>query len=113
MSFIKQIYLSLHGAIHSAIISLPFFAKTHNAQPILQNHISGEHLDKPSLDDELVARFREMGVRVEDYAIDVEGIMAISKRPVIPIRITAVAKTPSKTLSRKPWSIMFLFLSCL
>jgi SAM-dependent methyltransferase len=73
MVLIKKIYNSLHKSLHNHLDRLPFLAKTYQNKPILKGHISGKHLENPLLDDDLVEKLKQSGIKVEDFWINTEG----------------------------------------
>jgi SAM-dependent methyltransferase len=73
MSLIKKIYNGLHKSLHSHIDSLPFLPKKYLGKPILKGHISAKHLENPELDDDLVEKLKETGIKVNDFLINTEG----------------------------------------
>ncbi len=71
--WVRPIYRGLHDLIFKNLLVYPFFPQRHNGRDVLRRHVSGEHLEDPSLDDALFHTLRKAGIKVEEYFIDGAG----------------------------------------
>ncbi len=85
MPLLKKIYNHLHFFINKHIDSILFFPKSYHGKRVLKGHISGEHLDNPLLDDVLVARLNQSGIKTADFYIDTEGYENYIKNTFYPL----------------------------
>ena len=51
----------------------PLFRKSFGGKPVIQGHISLEHLSDPQLDEQLAADIQKIGVAVQSHHIDIEA----------------------------------------
>ncbi len=69
-SWLKPLYHFSHDLLFRTRAINPLFPQTHGGFPILQGHISDEHLEDPALEEVLARRLESVGVSVQPHAID-------------------------------------------
>ncbi|MEM7370808.1 MAG: methyltransferase domain-containing protein [Bacteroidota bacterium] len=74
---VKQLVYPLYKWSHKTLFQTrnynPFFRKIHGGKPVLEGHISAEHLANPQLDQELAEAIQQLGVSVLSHKIDVQA----------------------------------------
>jgi SAM-dependent methyltransferase len=101
MPLIKSIYNNLHFFINKHIDTIPFFPKSYHGKRVLKGHVSGEHLDNPQLDDELVTRLNQSGIKTADFHIDTEGYKNYIKNTVYPLSYYGGGRDPHQNFIEK------------
>ena len=70
-SILKPIYHFSHDLLYQTRSINPLFKQRHAGFPILQGHISDEHLEDPALDNLLCEGLEAIGVSVHGHEIDI------------------------------------------
>ncbi|GAB4408803.1 MAG: hypothetical protein OHK0039_12070 [Bacteroidia bacterium] len=69
-TLLKPAYRFAHDVLYRSGQLRTAWGARYEGQPILQGHISDEHLGDPRLDDQLCRDFAAAGITVSDYRID-------------------------------------------
>ncbi len=101
MPLLKNVYNLLHFFINQHIDSIPFIPQYHHGKRVLKGHISGEHLNNPQLDDALVIRLNQSGIKTADFMIDTEGYKKYLKNTFYPISYYGGGQDPQQNFIEK------------
>ncbi len=98
---VKPIYHFVHDTLFDTIDYNPFFKKKHQGQKIRKGHISAEHLQDKSLDDQLCEDLVKSGIPVHDYSINVQAYKDYLKEVNYPISYYGGGKDPKQNFTEK------------
>ena len=70
---IRPIYTWTHDLLYKTSDWNPIFRQLHGAQSVVKGHISVEHLKNPTLDLQLAKAFREAGISVSEFTININA----------------------------------------
>ncbi|MEL7533631.1 MAG: class I SAM-dependent methyltransferase [Bacteroidota bacterium] len=99
--FIKPIYHFSHDLLFQTRQLNPLFKQKHGGYPILQGHISDEHLADPALEELLAKGLQEVGVSVAPYEIDIEGYYQYLERAQYPLTYYGGGLDPQQNFTEK------------
>ncbi|MEL6589028.1 MAG: class I SAM-dependent methyltransferase, partial [Bacteroidota bacterium] len=102
---LKQIIRPLYHFSHDLLFQTrqfnPLIKQKHAGYPILQGHISDEHLADAALEDILAKGLREKGVSVKDFEIDIPGYYQYLERAQYPATYYGGGLDPEQNFTEK------------
>ncbi|MEL6193280.1 MAG: methyltransferase domain-containing protein [Bacteroidota bacterium] len=100
-TLIKPAYQWAHDVINQTASINPLIPNTFGGRQVKQGHISIEHLEDTAKDDELEKAFREMGIAVKPFQIDVSGYREYIQQTPYPLSYYGGGKDPLQNFTEK------------
>lgn len=112
-TLLKPVYNLTHDLLFDQMALHPFFPKTINGKKIRLGFVSDEHLNNPSLDEQLLANLGKEGISTGRYTIDVGAYYKYIAETVYPESYYGGGLDPANNFTEKTLEhfVSFSFLN--